>query len=293
MKPAPFEYADPRSLEEAVALLAQHEGEARLLAGGQSLMPLMNMRLARPELVVDINRVPGLDYIRETENGGLAVGAMTRQRAIERSNLVQARQPLLHAATKLIAHPQIRNRGTVGGSLAHADPAAEYPAVALALDAELRAKGPNGERAISAADFFVTYLTTALDPAEMLTELRLPPMPPRSGWAFHEVARRRGDFAIAGVATVLSLDGGQTCSSARIVLFGVAPKAIRAREAEHALNGEKAEETSFAEAARRAAAALDEPLSDIHASADYRRHLAEVLTRRALSEAAARAQQAA
>ena len=161
MKPAPFEYFDPRTVEEAVALLREHGEEAKILAGGQSLMPLLNMRMARPEALIDLSRVAGLEYIRETD-GALAIGAMTSKRTVERSGLVKSRQPLLHAATRLVAHPQIRNRGTVGGSMAQADPAAEYPAVALVLDAELRAVGPDGERVIDACDFFVSYLTTAL-----------------------------------------------------------------------------------------------------------------------------------
>ena len=221
MKPPSFDYYDPTTVEETVSLLVEHQGEAKILAGGQSLMPLLNMRLARPGVVIDVNRVADLDYIQE-EQGGLIIGAMTRQRALERSELVQRLRPLLHAATLCIAHPQIRNRGTFGGSLAHADPAAEYPAVAVALDAELRAVGPNGVRTIKAGDFFTTYLTTALEPTELLTEVRLPAQQERSGWSFLEISRRHGDFALAGVAVTLTLDAAEKCSAARIVLFGVA-----------------------------------------------------------------------
>jgi carbon-monoxide dehydrogenase medium subunit len=288
MKPARFDYVAPETAGEAVSLLNDYEGEAKILAGGQSLMPLMNMRLARPGLLVDLGRVAGLDYIRES-GGGLAIGAMTTKRAVERSALVKSRQPLLHGATLWIAHPQIRNRGTVGGSMAQADPAAEYPAVALALDAEFRAAGPGGERSIPAEDFFVTYLTTALDENEVLTEVRVPALPERTGWSIQEVARRHGDFAMVGAAITVTLGGGGRCSDARVVLFGVGPTPLRARAAEQVVTGEAPGEAVFAEAGRKAGEELDEPLSDVHASAEYRRHLAEVLTRRGLAEAAGRA----
>jgi carbon-monoxide dehydrogenase medium subunit len=273
---------------EAVSLLREHAGEAKILAGGQSLMPLLNMRFARPAALIDLRRVAGLDGIREA-NGGLAIGAMTTKRAVERSALVKSRQPLLHAATLWIAHPQIRNRGTVGGSMAQADPAAEYPAVALALDAEFRAVGPDGERGVKAEDFFVTYLTTALDESEVLTEVRVPALPERTGWSIGEVARRHGDFAMVGAAITATLAKGR-CSDARIVLFGVGPTPMRALDAEQIVKGEAPSEALFAEAGRKASEALDEPLSDVHASAEYRRHLAEVLTRRGLAEAVGRAE---
>lgn len=288
MKPPSFDYADPRTLDEAVSLLAAHAGEAKLLSGGQSLMPLLNMRLARPELLVDLAKIPDLDYIREAD-GALAIGAMTRQRSVEFSELVKTRHPLVHAATMHIAHPQNRNQGTVGGSLAHADPAAEYPAVAAVLDAEFRAVGPNGERKIGASDFFVTYLTTALEPTEILTEVRLPALPPRTGWSFLEVARRHGDFAMAGAVATVTLDGAGKCSQARIVLFGVGDKPTRARSAEQMIAGAKPDDKLFAQAGEKASAEIVEPLSDVHAPAEYRRDLARVLTRRALAEAAARA----
>jgi carbon-monoxide dehydrogenase medium subunit len=190
----------------------------------------------------------------------------------------------------MIAHPQIRNRGTIGGSLAHADPAAEYPAVALALDAELVAVGPNGERAIRAEDLFVTYLTTALDPAEVLTEVRVPVLPDRTGWSFQEVSRRHGDFALAGVAATLTLGSRGECAGARVVLFGVAPTPVRIKAVEEALAGEALSDVLFERASQSASEGLDETLSDVHATAEFRRHLAKVLTRRALTEAAARAQ---
>jgi carbon-monoxide dehydrogenase medium subunit len=288
MKPPPFDYVVPGSVREAVSLLKQHDGEAKLIAGGQSLMPLLNMRLARPAALIDVNRLKDLDYVREAD-GGLAIGAITRQRTVEKSDLVKNRLPLLHAALQYVSHPQIRNRGTFGGSLAHADPSAECPAVALALDAEFRIAGPEGERKVKAGDFFLTYLTTVLEPTEMLTEVRLPLLPARTGWSVQEVSRRHGDFAMAGVVAVMTLDGSGKCSAARIVLFGVAPTPIRAHAAEQVLAGVKPGEAVFEQAGKKASGAVEEPLSDIHASGEFRRHLAEVLTRRALAEASSRA----
>jgi len=289
MKPAPFDYAIPDSVPKAVSLLMQYpEDDALILAGGQSLMPLLNMRLARPDLVIDIGRLTELSYIRETDEG-LAIGALTTKRAVEQSPLVKRVHPLLHAATLLVGHPQIRNRGTVGGSLAHADPAAEYPAVALALDAGLQVVGRRGDRTIRADDFFVTFLTTALDHTDILTEVRLPALPERTGWSIREVSRRHGDFAVAGAVATLSLESGGRIASPRIVLFGVASLAVRAREAEEIVTGERPVEALFARAAQVASEEIENPPSDVHASSEYRRHLVQVLTQRALAEAAARA----
>ena len=288
MKPAPFDYAAPASLAEAANLLAANDGEAKILAGGQSLMPLLNMRLARPRLLVDIARVNGLDYVRE-ENGAIAIGAMARQRALERFAPAATRTPLLAAALLHVAHPQNRNQGTVCGSLAHADPAGELPAVALTLDATFRVVGPSGTREIAARDFFVTYLTTSMEATEVLAEVRFPVQPARTGWAFDEVARRHGDFAMCGVSTTVTLDAGGTCSAARIVLFGVGATPLRAPAAEAALIGNKASDKLLAEAASRVNDAIDEPLSDVHATAEYRRHVARALTARALPLAFARA----
>jgi len=287
MKPPPFEYAAPRSIAEAVALLRTHDGEAKLLAGGQSLMPLLAMRLARPSLLIDLGRIDGLDYVRE-EADAIAIGAMTTKTTVERSELVRTRQQLFLEATRLIGHPQIRNRGTVGGSMAHADPAAEYPAAALVLGAKLRVVGEGGERSIDAADFFVSTLTTALEPFEILTEVRVPVLAPGTGWSMLEVARRHGDFAMAGAALTLRLDGGRI-ASARIVLFGVGPVPVRARAAEAILAGEKPGAAIYTRAAAQVCAGVSEPLSDLHASAEYRLHLAGVLVERALAEAVARA----
>jgi len=287
MKPPAFEYAAPRSIAEAVALLRAHDGEAKLLAGGQSLMPLLAMRLARPSLLIDLGRIEGIDYVRE-EAGSIAIGAMTTKTTVERSELVRTRQQLFLEATRLIGHPQIRNRGTVGGSMAHADPAAEYPAAALVLGAKLRVVGDEGERSIDAADFFVSTLTTALEPFEILTEVRVPMLAPGTGWSMLEVSRRHGDFAMAGAALTLRLDGGRI-ASARIVLFGVGPVPVRARAAEEILAGEKPAAAIYTRAAAQACASVSEPLSDLHASAEYRLHLAGVLVERALAEAVVRA----
>ncbi len=290
MKPPVFDYAAPRSLEEAVGLLAEHGPDAKVLAGGQSLMPLLNMRLARPALLVDIARIPGLDYIRKGE-AGLAVGAMTRQRTVEFSPLVRDALPILHAATLFVAHPQNRNQGTLCGSLAHADPAAEYPALAVALGARLKAQGRDGERVIDAEEFFVTYLTTALEPTELVTEVVLPSLPERTGWAMLELARRHGDYALAGVVATLTLDRTGGCTAARLVLFGVGPTPLRMRQAEDMMAaGAKPTPALFEDAGAQAAASLDEPLSDVHATGEYRRDLARTLTRRALTQAHARAQ---
>ena len=287
MKPSAFEYAAPQSVAEAVALLRTQDGEAKILAGGQSLMPLLAMRLARPSLLVDLGRIEALDYVRE-ESGVIAIGAMTTKSTIERSDLVRTRQALFHEATRLVGHPQIRNRGTVGGSMAQADPAAEYPAAALALDAKMRVVGGAGERIIDAADFFVSTLTTALAPDEILIEVRVPMLAAGTGWSMLEVSRRHGDFAMAGAAATVALDGGRI-RSARIVLFGVGPVPVRARAAEQAVAGQKPAAAAWASAAAQARDVVEEPLSDPHASAAYRRHLAGVLVERALAEAVTRA----
>lgn len=287
MKPAPFEYFAPTSIEEALGVLAQHADEAKALAGGQSLVPLMNFRLARPGILVDLNRISELQYIRE-HDGGLAIGAMTRQRVAERSALIRERCPLLAEALPLVGHPAIRNRGTVGGSIAHADPAAELPAVAVALDAELVVRGPAGERVVRPDEFFLTYLTTTLEPAELLVEVRFPAWPAGAGWAFEELSRRHGDFAIVGVATVLQVDHARRVTDARLAFIGAAPTPVRARAAEEALRGQPANEESFRAAAELVVEALD-PSDDVHASAAYRREVAKVLARRALVAALGRA----
>ena len=290
MKPAPFDYFAPQTLDEALHHLAQHGYEAKLLAGGQSLVPTMNFRLAQPGVLVDLNGIDDLNFIRPSENGGLHLGAMTRQSRVERSDLVVERLPLVHDAMPYIAHRQIRNRGTFGGSLAHADPAAELPAVAVALGSRMRVQSVRGERWIDAVDFYVSLFTTALEPDEILTEVMLPALPARAGWSIQELARRHGDYAIAGVAVVVTLDEAGRCADARIVFLSVGEGPVQASQAVQVLIGETPSDKLFAETAQVAAAQDIDPLADIHATAAYRRHLAGVLTERALVEAFGRAQ---
>ncbi|MGI9145868.1 MAG: FAD binding domain-containing protein [Chloroflexota bacterium] len=277
MKPAPFDYVAPRSIADAVASLAEGGSDAKLLAGGQSLIPLLNFRLARPSLLIDLNRVEELMYIRPAAEG-IAIGSMTRQASIERDARLMKLQPLLVEAIGWVGHQAIRSRGTLGGSLAHADPAAELPAVAVCLEAQLRIVGPRGQRTVAAEDFFVGYLTTVLAPDEILVETWLPPLLSHTGQAWVEFARRHGDFALAGVAVSLRLDGEQVCH-ARIVLTGVGGKPARAREAETLLVGGSVPERAGV-AAEAARSAID-PDADIHATKEYRAHLAGVLTERA------------
>jgi aerobic carbon-monoxide dehydrogenase medium subunit len=287
MKPPRFDYEAPSSLAEALALLHQHGDEAKVLAGGQSLVPLLNFRLVRQRVLVDLNELPGLAGIREADST-LVIGAMTRQREAETSALVRERCPLLAEAMPQIGHAQIRNRGTVGGSLAHADPAAELPAVVAALGGELVLRSASGERTLPAAQFFVTYLTTALEPGELLVEIRVPVTPPGSGSAFMEISRRHGDFALVGVATTVTLDGAGTCTGAAIALTGVGPTPVVAGDAAGALVGMRPTPKGIADAAMVAAAGLT-PDRDLHASREYRTHVAGVLTRRALERAVERA----
>jgi CO/xanthine dehydrogenase FAD-binding subunit len=291
MKPPPFEYDDPRTLEEALGLLAEHGDEAKVLAGGQSLVPLLNFRLARPERLVDLNGIGELDYLR-FENGRLRIGALTRQATLERSAEVAERVPLLTEAVKLVGHVQIRNRGTVGGSVAHADPAAELPVAFAALGARFHARSTRGERSFSPEQFFRTHLTTALEPDELLTEIELLLPPPGSGFAFLEFARRHGDFALGGAAVQALLGNDGRCEQVAIALLGAAPTPLRRPQVEAWLAGRALEETTVAEAARQAVAEID-PSGDIHGSGEYRRGLAEVMVRRALLLAAERAQGAA
>lgn len=287
MKPAPFDYAAPESTEEILSLLKEHGDVAKVLAGGQSLGPMLNMRLAFPELLVDINRLEELSYIEERD-GELVVGALARQREVERFVTEHSGWPLLKEAMPVIGHVTNRNRGTVCGSLAHADPAAELPAVAMALGAKIRVTGPGGERTVSPEDFFVSYMMTNLEPEELLLEVRFPAAPPKTGSAWLELARRHGDYAIAGVGAVLSLDEDERCNSARLVYIGVNSVPFNAQEAASSLVGEEPDEELFATVAEQAATE-SEPSSDIHASAAYRQHLVKVLTRQALGRALRRA----
>jgi carbon-monoxide dehydrogenase medium subunit len=292
MKPSPFEYAAPSSLAAALELLAAHGTEAKVLAGGQSLIPVLNFRLAAPALLIDLNRVPGLDGLAVQPDGSVTIGALVRQRWLERSAEVARAAPLLAEAVPWIAHPQIRNRGTVGGSLAHADPAAELPAVAVALDARFRLASVRGEREIAARDFFTGLFATDLAPDELLVGVTLPPLPAGTGCAFLEVARRHGDYAQVGVNARVTLDESGTCRSARLVFFSVGDGPVEASAAGRLLAGQRLTQ----EAIRAAAEAVTEdvePTGDIHASAAYKRHLAQVLARRALTTAAARVERRA
>lgn len=286
MKPAPFAYYCPESLDEAVRLLDEHGEDGKVLAGGQSLMPLMNLRLARPAAIIDLNRVPGLDRVADGDRG-IGIGALTRQRALERDAGLAARNPLLAAAVPLIGHFQIRNRGTVGGSLVHADPAAELPAVTVALGAEFVLASASGERVVPAEDFYLGYMATAIEANEVLTEIRLPPWKEGRLWAIDEVSRRKGDFAMVGVALWVDLDGA-ACEEARVVLFGVGGKPVRIEKAEERLKGAVLDEAAGKDVERIVADELD-PDSDIHASALYRKEVGGVLARRALAAAARRA----
>jgi carbon-monoxide dehydrogenase medium subunit len=286
MKPPVFGYHRPASLPEALALLGAHAG-AKPLAGGQSLIPAMNFRLAAPAALVDLNQLGELSGIAESADGGLAIGAMTRHSAVERSPLVGARAPLLSLAMPFIAHSQIRSRGTLGGSLAHADPAAELPAVMVALDARLVLESSRGSRVVPAPEFFTGLFATALEPGELITRIEIPPPLPLSGAAFLEMARRQGDYALVGVAVLVTLEAGRV-SGARIVLFSVGEGPVRAGAAERALIGSAGDPAAIRAAAEAVQRDIDPP-ADIHASAAYRRQLATVLTRRALTAALSRA----
>lgn len=291
MKPAPFEYVIADSLEGVLSLMGQYGSEARPLAGGQSLIPAMNFRLARPAVLVDLNRVNELDYIRPTTEGGLRIGAMTRQYRLERDGTVARLAPLLYETIPFVAHPQIRNRGTLGGSLAHADPAAELPVVAVALQARLRLQSARGERWLPAGDFFTGLFSTALQSEEILTEIELPPLPPRSGWAFMEVSRRHGDYAQAGVAVLLTLKADGRCQEVRLVYLNVGEGPICSGRAVALLQDQFPTPALFQTVAEVAASSEIAPVGDIHASADYKCHLIQVLTGRALAQALSRAQQ--
>lgn len=290
MKPSSFEYLCPETLEEALAAVAEHGYDAKLLAGGQSLIPLMNFRLAKPGVLIDLNRIMELQFLRPGEGGGVAIGAMTRQRVLERDLLLAKTVPLIHEAMPYIAHPQIRNRGTLGGSLAHADPASELPALAVATDARFKLQSIDGERWVDAKDFYVGLLTTALGVDEILAEIDVPPMPEGTGWAFMEIARRHGDYAQVGVAALISIDENGSCSGARLVYLSVGDGPIDAQQAAALLKDNGLSEESIAAAADLAATQETDPTGDIHASAAYKRHLTKVLTVRAIEQAVARAE---
>jgi len=288
VKPAPFAWHAPDSVEAALALKAAHGEEARFLAGGQSLVPAMNFRVAQPAVLLDLNRVPGLDAIEAAADGSLRIGAMARAARLEHDAAARRSHPILAEALHEVAHPQIRNRGTLGGNLSHADPASEMPAVMLALDARFLLRSARGQRELPAADFFLGPLTTALGPDEMLAEMRLPPLPPRSGSAFLEVARRRGDYAMMGVAAVVTLDAEGRCAAARIACCSAGPTPMAAPRAAASLLGTRLGEAEIAAAAALLREEVD-PMGSVHASPDYQRHLAGVVAARALRLAKARA----
>ena len=288
MKPAPFKYYAPTTVEEALGHLAEHGYDAKVLAGGQSLIPLLNFRLAQPSVLVDLNNVSELFYIRP-DDGGLLIGAMTRQAQVEHDPLVAERAPLVHEVMPQIAYPQIRTRGTFGGSLAHADPSAELVAVNIALNARFRLRSQAGEHWVPADEFFVGLFTTALEPDELLVEIALPSMPRRSGWSFLQITRRHHDFCIAGVAVLVTLDDQDRCDQARLVFLSAGDGPVIAHHAAEMLKGQAPTPALIRAAAEKAAADEIDPGSDIHASAAYRRHLAKVLASRTLTQAFERA----
>ena len=288
MKPAPFEYHAPASLEQALDLMSRHAGEAKVLAGGQSLVPAMNFRVVQPGMLIDLNRVAELSYIRE-EGDVIRVGSMARERHLEFDASIAKRTPLLHEATPFIAHPQIRNRGTIGGSIVHADPAAELPVLMLVSNARLKARSVSAERWIDAKDFFVGMFTTALDLNEILVEIELPYMPPRTGWSFMEVAPRAGDYALMGVAALVTLDEAGKCKSVKLVYLNAGEGPVDATEAAKLLEGGTLTEPLIESAAAHASEKEINPFGSMHASVDFQRHLARVLTKQALKKAVQRA----
>jgi carbon-monoxide dehydrogenase medium subunit len=290
MKPPPFEYYAPDTVEEALSHLAEHGYDAKVLAGGQSLIPMMNFRLAQPEVLVDLNRIDNLSYIRPDDNGEIRLGAMTRHVQVEHNTLVKEHLPLIYEAMPQIATTQIRSRGTIGGSIAHADPSAELVAASVAMQARFRLGSQAEERWVSADDFFMGMFTTLLEPDEVLLEISFPFTSHRSGWALEEVARRPHDFALVGVAVGVTLNGSDRCKDARIVFLSVGDGPVVAHHAVQLLKDQEPTPDVLRAAAEKAAAADIDPSSDIHASAKYRRQLAKVLTRRALEKSFQRAQ---
>jgi aerobic carbon-monoxide dehydrogenase medium subunit len=287
MKPAPFRYAAPASLEEALALKAEHGDEAKFLAGGQSLVPAMNFRMAQPAVLIDLNGLDALAYVK-AEGGTVRIGAMTRYRALQRDATIAGTVTLMAEALPEVAHPAIRNRGTLGGNLAHADPASELPAVVLALGGTLHARSAKGARTIIARHFFTDVLTTALASDELLTEIELPELPPRSGTCFLEIARRKGDYAMMGVACAVTLDANGACSEVRLAYCNAGETPVAAPKAAQALKGQRLDDKTARDAAEMAKSEI-RPFGNVHASVDYQRHLAGVLTRRALVAAYGRA----
>ncbi len=288
MKPASFEYHRPDSLNQALELLGKYGAEAKLLAGGQSLVPAMNFRVIQPAVLIDLNRITELDFIREDQNA-LRIGAMTRERRLEFDPLVARRVPLLAEAMPHVAHPQVRNRGTLGGSLAHADPAAELPVIMLALGAKLKARKGDAERWILAENFFSGMFTTDLAQDEILVEIEMPDLKSRTGWSFLEVAPRAGDYALMGVAAIIQLGEDGTCRQARLVYLNAGEGPLEARQAGRQLSGHKLNEAAIRSAAEIASREEINPFGNLHTSPEYQRHLAGVLTLRAIQQAVKRA----
>lgn len=286
MKAATFEYVRATSVDQVVRALAEDE-DAKILAGGQSLVPLLNMRLARPTTIIDISRLDDLSYVRRASDH-VEIGALATHRLVETSELVRRHVPLLAEALRHVGHVTIRNRGTIGGSIAHADPAAELPAACVALDAEFVVQGPHGQRVVPASEFFQGYLMTVLETEEVLTEVRVPVLAPGTGCAVEELARRSGDFALVAAFAAITMGTDGTCQDARLVVAGAGPAPVRASAAEALLTGTTVTTDVVAEAAQAAAAATDPP-SDIHGPAEYRREMAAVLSRRAITQATNRA----
>jgi len=290
MKPAPFEYFVPDTLEQALELLTEYGDDAKILAGGQSLVPAMNFRIHQPEVLIDLNHLPELGYIRENGNV-VRVGAMTRERHLEFDDLITKHTPLLHEAVPFIAHPQIRNRGTIGGSLVNADPAAELPVLMLALNARLKSRNTSSERWIEAQDFFVGMFTTALEADELLVEIELPVILPHTGWSFMEVAPRAGDYALMGVAVYVTLDEEMKCKEAKLVFLNAGDGPVVANESANSLKGEGITGRLIESAAQFASESEITPFGNVHASPEFQRHLANVLTKKALKRALERAEE--
>lgn len=284
MKPAPFEYHVPDSIDQALELFHEHAEAAKILAGGQSLVPAMNFRVVQPSMLIDLNRLKELDYVHE-EGECLRIGAMTRERTLEFDAQIANHSPLLHEAAPSIAHPQIRNRGTIGGSIVNADPAAELPVLMIALNARLRAGNSSSERWIDAKDFFVGMFTTALEPDEILLEIEVPFLSPRTGWSFMEVAPRAGDYALMGVAALVTLDESGICQYARLVYLNAGDGPIDAAESSQLLAGESITDELIDSAARLASEKEIHPFGNVHTSPEFQRHLAKVLTRKTLKQA--------
>jgi carbon-monoxide dehydrogenase medium subunit len=289
MKPAPFEYQVPDSLEQAIDLMGKYGGEAKLLAGGQSLVPAMNFRIAQPSALIDLNKVTELDYIQQESQAAVQIGAMTRERRLEFDPIIAKRAPLLAEAMPYVAHPQIRNRGTLGGSLANADPAAELPVIMKAIGARLKVRNTVSERWITATEFFTGMFSTDLATDEMLVEIELPPMPAHTGWSFMEFAPRAGDYALMGVAVLITINEKSTCQKASVVYLNAGDGPVDARETARLLEGERLNQEVINNAAAFASEKEINPFGNIHASIDYQRHLAQVLTHRTLEQAFKRA----